>query len=234
MTRVTGDLAGTVRGSRRTFEPRYLAPRGTNGPMTGSRPTIGRAYAFTGLGLAILGAFGTAVVRIAAPVPIHGAFGFNDVAMLGYLIAGLTWASIGALLVTRRPENSIGWLMVLVGVGYSLSQCTVSLTLAFAAEGSDEGDRLAQVAGWTTVPPATGRDLPNHDRLPVSDGSSPEPSMGPVHARRVVAGNRLRRDQPHSAGSPAAHSQGVQNPFGIGPDLRDGRPIALGSSSSPC
>src|SRR6185436_2860732 len=86
-----------------------------------------------------------------APVPIAGAFGFNEVTMVGYLIEGLTWAGIGALLVARRPENSVGWLMVLVGVGYSLSQCTVALTFAFAADGTAEGTRLAQYAGWVTV-----------------------------------------------------------------------------------
>lgn len=116
-----------------------------------SRLTRTRIFAYTGVGLAILGAAGTIVVRIVAPAPIVGAFGFNEVAMVGYLIAGLTWASIGALLVVRRPENTVGWLMVLVGVGYALSQCSVSLTFAFAAEGTSDGDRDAQLAGWATV-----------------------------------------------------------------------------------
>jgi hypothetical protein len=111
-----------------------------------------RAFAVAGLGLVILGALGTVVVRIAAPVPILGTFGFNEITMLGYLIAALTWASVGALLVARRPENTIGWLMVLVGVGSALSQCSVSLTFAFAAEGTTDGDRNAQIAGWATVP----------------------------------------------------------------------------------
>ncbi len=193
--------------------------------MTGSRPTIGRAYAFTGLGLAILGAFGTAVVRIAAPVPIHGAFGFNDVAMLGYLIAGLTWASIGALLVTRRPENSIGWLMVLVGVGYSLSQCTVSLTLAFAAEGSDEGDRLAQVAGWTTVLLQLVAIFQITIGFLFPTGRAQSRRWGRfmrVVWSLVIVFAVISLIQP----GPLQLIPGVQNPFGIGPDLRDGRPIA--------
>jgi hypothetical protein len=90
--------------------------------------TAGRTFAVVGLGLAIFGAVGTAVVRIVAPAPFIGGLGFSGAAMVGYVIEGLSWASIGALLVVRRPENAVGWLMVPVGVGYALSQLSVALT----------------------------------------------------------------------------------------------------------
>ena len=78
-------------------------------------------------------------------------FGFNGATMVGFLISGLSWASIGALLVGRRPENAVGWLMVMIGVGYALSQLSVSLTFVFLSERTAQGDRLAQIAGWLTV-----------------------------------------------------------------------------------
>ena len=80
--------------------------------------TVPRIFATVGLGLAIAGAVGTAIVRYVSPAPfIAVAFGFGGTAMVGYLIEGLSWASIGAVLVVRRPDNAVGWLMVLVGVG---------------------------------------------------------------------------------------------------------------------
>jgi len=82
--------------------------------------TAPRAFAMVGLGLAIAGGVGTAVVRYLSPAPIVGAFGFGDATMVGYVIQSLTWTSIGALLVLRRPKNAVGWLMVAVGVGYAL------------------------------------------------------------------------------------------------------------------
>ena len=166
--------------------------------MTGAR-----AFAGVGLGLAVIGAMGTVVVRIVAPVPILGAFGFNQVVMIGYLIAGLTWASIGAVLVVRRPENVVGWLMVFVGVGYSLSQVSVSLTFAFIAEGTAQAERLAQVAGWTTVllQLVTVFQLAIGFLFPT--GRVQSPGWGRFMLSLLVSRDRLRRHQSHPAGPPA-------------------------------
>jgi hypothetical protein len=193
--------------------------------MTHGRVTRARAFAIVGLGLAILGAAAAVVVRLAAPVPIVGAFGFNEITLIGYLIAGLTWASIGALLVTRRPENTIGWLMVIVGVGYALSQCSVSLTFAFAAEGTAEGDRDAQIAGWATVllqlvtvlQLAIGFLFPTGRVQSARWGWFMRFFWSVVFVFVVIS-----LTQP----GPLQLIPGVQNPFGLGPDLRGGRPIA--------
>lgn len=94
-----------------------------------SRVSVGaRLFAAVGLAAAIVGAAGTVVVRYVSPALIIGAFGFNEGAMVGYVIGGLTWASIGALLVVRRPMNAVGWLMVLVGAGYS-GRGTLAVTM---------------------------------------------------------------------------------------------------------
>ena len=49
-------------------------------------------FAAAGLTAAIVGAAGTVVVRYVSPAPIIGSFGFNEGAMVGFVISGLTWA----------------------------------------------------------------------------------------------------------------------------------------------
>jgi len=187
--------------------------------------TVPRTFAIVGGGLAIVGAVGTALVQYLSTAPVVGAFGFGEAAMVGYVIQGLTWASIGATLVVRRPENAVGWLMVLIGVGYSLSQLTVSLTFAFAAEGTAEGDRLAQIAGWVTVL------LQLVAILQIAIGF-----LFPTGRAQSIGWGQFMRvfwvfslvfivtglTQP----GPLQLIPSVDNPFGFGPDLRDGRPIA--------
>ena len=185
-----------------------------------------RAFAAAGLVLTIVGAVGTALVRYASPVPIISqAFGFGAATMIGYLVQGLIWGSIGALLVVRRPANAVGWLMVAVGVGYSVSQLTVSLASSFAAVGTPEGDRLAQIAGWSTVLlqlvtilhfaigflfPSGRAQSPRWDRF-----------MRFFWAFAVVF-SVTSLIQP----GPLQLIPALENPFGFGPDLRGGRPIA--------
>jgi hypothetical protein len=187
--------------------------------------TASRTFALVGLGIAIFGAIGTGVVHTLFSIPVAGAFGFGKPAMVGYVIAGLTWASIGALLVWRRPQNAVGWLLVLVGAGYALSQLTVSLTFLFLAEHTARGDQLARIAGWVTVllqlvailQLAIGFIFPT----------------GRVQSLRWARFMRLfwvlatafvviSLTQP----GPLQLVPAVDNPIGFGPDLRGGRPIA--------
>ena len=157
--------------------------------------------------------------------PVVGAFGFGEAAMVGYVIEGLTWASIGAVLVLRRPENAVGWLMVLVGVGYSLSQLTVSMTFAFAAEGTAQGDRLAQVAGWVTVLLQLVAILQIAIGFLFPTGRAQSHRWGRfmrVFWAFSIVFVVLGLTQP----GPLQLVPSVDNPFGFGPDLRDGRPIA--------
>jgi len=188
--------------------------------------TGGRAFAIVGFGLAIVGTIGTLIVRIVSPVPIiSAAFGFGWAAMVGYLIQGVTWAAIGALLVVRRPGNAVGWLMVLVGVGYALSQLTVSLASSFAAANTPDGDRLAQVAGWLTVllQLVTVLHFAIGFLFPTGRVQSPRwewfmRGFWTFAAVFVV----LSLIQP----GPLQLIPALDNPFGFGPDLRGGRPIA--------
>ena len=185
-----------------------------------------RAYAIGGVVLAISGTVATAIVRFESPVPIvSAAFGFGWAAMIGYLIQGVTWASVGGLLVVRRPANAVGWLMVPVGVGYALSQLTVSVASSFAAASTAEGDRLAQIAGWLTVllQLVTVLHFAIGFLFPSGRVQSPrwERFMRFYWAFAVVF-VVISLIQP----GPLQLIPDLDNPFGFGPDLRGGRPIA--------
>jgi hypothetical protein len=189
--------------------------------MTGSR-----AFAFGGLGLAIVGAVGAIVVRLATQAPfLPITFGFGPLAMIAFIIMGLSWASIGAFLVIRRPHNVVGLLMVVAGAGYSLSMLGLALTFAFAAEQSASGQDLAELVGWVTVLCTnigaavfaigfifpTGRaQSPGWARLirfswpfvlVLGAGITFQP--GPLHLFPTL-----------------------ENPFGFGPDFRAGQPVS--------
>jgi MFS family permease len=109
-------------------------------------------FAFGGLGLAVASAVGTLVVRVARPVPfLPAAFGFSAAALVAFVLMGLSWASIGALLVFRRPDNRVGRYMVVIGASYALSMLLAAMSFAFAADGTTQGRRLTELAGWFTV-----------------------------------------------------------------------------------
>ena len=187
--------------------------------------TLPQAFAVAGLVLAIVGAVGTAVVHLASSVPVSGAFGFGKTAMVGYVLAGLTWASVGAVLVWRRPRNAVGWLTVIVGVGYALSQLTVSLTFVFLAEHTAEGDRLARIAGWATVLLQLVAILQLAIGFLFPTGHAQ--SRGWARFMRLfwalaIVFVVISLTQP----GPLQLVPAVDNPIGFGPDLRGGRPIA--------
>lgn len=188
--------------------------------------TAARTFAVVGLGLTIVGAVGTVLVRYGLPAPLmSSAFGFGELAMVGYVIGGLTWASMGALLVIRRPRNAVGWLMVVVGVGFALSQLSISLASAFAAEGTADSQRLAQIAGWITVL----LQLVGISQLAIGflypNGRAQ--SVGWARFMRIfwafaIVFSVISLTQP----GPLQLVPALQNPFGFGPDLRGDRAIA--------
>jgi hypothetical protein len=186
---------------------------------------VPRIFALVGLGFAIVGAIGTGVVHALSDIPVAGAFGFGKAAMVGYVIAGLTWASIGALLVWRRPQNAVGWLLVLVGAGYAMSQLTVSLTFWSLAEHTAEGDQRAQIVGWITVLLQLVAILQLAIGFIFPTGRVQSPGwarfMRLFWALAIVF-VVISLTQP----GPLQLVPAVDNPIGFGPDLRDGRPIA--------
>jgi hypothetical protein len=63
---------------------------------------------------------------------------------------GVAFASVGALLVVRRPGNAVGWCMVLIGAGYALGMLAAAVTFSAVADGP-AGSGTARVAAWLTV-----------------------------------------------------------------------------------
>jgi len=128
---------------------------GSHRSRKGAAPVIrrlARPFAISGLGAALIGAVGAITLRIVDPVPqIPSTFGFGDVALFGFCVLGVAFAAVGALLVVRRPGNVIGWLMVMIGVGYAVGVFWAAVTFSLTAHPGVVGWLDVRVAGWLTV-----------------------------------------------------------------------------------
>jgi hypothetical protein len=185
-----------------------------------------RAFAVGGLALAIVGAVGAILVRLATQAPfLPITFGFGPVAMVAFIIMGLSWASIGAFLVIRRPHNVVGLVMVMAGAGYALSILGLALTFAFAADGTVDGRHLAELMGWATV-------LCTNIGAAVFAIGFIFPT-GRAQSPRWATLIRLSWPFLLVFGAGITFQPGplhlfptLQNPFGFGPDFRAGQPVS--------
>jgi hypothetical protein len=108
-------------------------------------------FALTGWALALIGGVGGLVVRVVWPAPIlPTTFGAGPTNMVAIAFLGITWATVGALLVLRRPGNPVGRIMVVVGLGLALSVLTVAVAFASLATGTAVGRQAASLAGALT------------------------------------------------------------------------------------
>ena len=184
------------------------------------RRRLARLYAIVGCLAALAGAVGAIALRIADPVPVvPNTFGFGELALVGFEFLGVTFTLVGALLVVRRPENAVGWCMVLIGAGHALAGLTGAVTFSAVADGP-AGAATAGFAGWLTVlftmiggivfglgfifPTGRGH-TPAWDRL-VRFGAVTFPFM-------VVLLFLVRP-------GPLQVFATIDNPFGVGPDFR--------------
>jgi hypothetical protein len=181
---------------------------------------LARPYAIGGLLAALVGATGAITLRIVDPVPIiPDALGFSDLALVGFEFLGVTFASIGALLIVRLPENAVGWLMVLIGAGNALAGLTAAVTFSAVADGP-AGAATASYAGWLSglfvmigalviglgfIFPTGRGHTPGWDRLN---------RIGLVIFLFILVVLILFRPGPLQV------VPSIDNPFGIGPDIR--------------
>lgn len=115
-------------------------------------PLAARIFAAAGLIATLVGAIGAVALRIVDPVPaIPDTFGFSDVALVAFEVMGVTFASVGSLLVVRRPRNAIGWCMVLIGIGYGLGGTSSAVTFSLSAIDTEWAREATRFAGWLTV-----------------------------------------------------------------------------------
>jgi hypothetical protein len=120
-------------------------------PVT-ARRVVTASYAILGALAAWAGAIGAIAIRIVDPVPqLPSTFGFGDTALAGFALLGVAFASVGALLVVRRPDNIIGGLMVVIGDGYAIGIFWAAVTFSLAAHPLAVPWLSVPVAGWLTV-----------------------------------------------------------------------------------
>jgi hypothetical protein len=181
---------------------------------------LARPYAIGGLAAALVGAVGAITLRIFDPVPlIPDAFGFTDLALVGFEFLGVTFAAVGALLVIRRPENAVGWLMVLIGAGNALAGLTGSVTSSAVADGP-EGATIAGLAGWLTnlFVMLGGLVIGLGFIFPTGRGHTPAwdrfVRFGAIVLLLMLIFVVLIRPGPLQVFAT------IENPFGFGPDLR--------------
>ncbi|MDF2733775.1 MAG: Histidine kinase [Chloroflexota bacterium] len=185
-----------------------------------------RGVALACLALAIGGGVGAVVIRVVSGAPfLPAAFGFGPAAMVGFIVLGMSWASVGAFLVMRRPENAVGLLMVVAGAGYASTMFFAALVFAFAFDGTARSDRLAEMAAWATL-------LANQVGafgflilfiFPTGRAQSQRWAwFTRFAALMMLAASAVVLIQP----GPLHLTPTLDNPFAIGPDLRGDQPFS--------
>ena len=118
----------------------------------------------------------------------------------------------------------MGLLLVICGAGYALTMFFAALVFAFAAQGTDRGDRLAEFAGWATL-------LANQVGafgflilfiFPTGRAQSPGWAwFTRLAGLMMLLASVIVLTQP----GPLHLTPSLNNPFSFGPDLRGGEPI---------
>lgn len=181
---------------------------------------LARPFAIVGSLIALAAAIAAFILRIGDAAPLlPGSFGFGPTALVGMELLGVTFAVVGALLVVRRPGNAVGWCMVLIGDGYALGGLGAAITASAAADGP-AGAATAALAGWFTVFVTTigGLVFVLGFIFPTGRGHSPAWDrfirLGAIWFPVISLFTFLIRPGPLHLFST------IENPFGIGPDLR--------------
>ncbi len=117
--------------------------------MTAGRRRVIQALAVTGWAAATLGGLAALAIRVMDPAPIvDNTFGMSQPGLIAFVVFGISWATVGALLMIRVPDNVVGAIMTLIGVCYALSILSAAVTFSASADGNTS---QAQAAAWWTV-----------------------------------------------------------------------------------
>jgi hypothetical protein len=187
--------------------------------ISGRVPVWARAFATVGWLLAVVGGIGAIALRLIDPVPVvPNTFGFGDVALVGFELMGVAFASVGAMLVVRRPRNAVGWCMVIIGVGYADGGLAAAATYSAAAHASDSG-QLVAVAAWLTTALTTIGGLTFALPFIFPTGRAQNPTWGWLIRLSIPTWTLIPLVICLQPG-PLHLFPTIANPFGIGPDLR--------------
>lgn len=170
--------------------------------------------------LAVVGGLASIVIRRVTDAPIlPNTFGLGEGSFIGLIVLGITWTTVGAWLVVRRPDNAVGRYMVIVGFGNAVSMLTSAVTFVSATSDPGLSGSVTRVFAWLTVVLSTMGGLFFFLAFVFPTGRGHTPRWETV--RRValygfLVGATVLAFQPGSL-----HLfPGIDNPFGFGPDLR--------------
>jgi hypothetical protein len=178
------------------------------------------SFAAVGSIAALAAAVGTIALRIVDPAPLlPGYFGFSAAALGGLELLGVTFALVGAMLVVRRPGNSVGWCMVLIGDGYALGGLAAAITGSAVADGP-AGAATASLAGWLTVFFTTIAGLVFGLGFIFPTGRGQTPAWDRFIRICAIVTPPVCIILFLIRPGPLHLFPTIQNPFGVGPDLR--------------
>ena len=179
----------------------------------GGRPTAPRAAALI-WGLCLVLALATLVVLAIGPGRVLPSDIFSGAGGLSFVVLALTFASVGALVARRVPENKIGWIFLLTGLAIGVQL----LSWQYADVGVHATDRLpgaTAAAVFNSVISEATAGLLGLSLLLFPDGRLPSrrwrPALGSflVGMALLVLAGTLR---PGPYAQPFAQ---VSNPFGL-------------------
>jgi hypothetical protein len=179
-----------------------------------------KSFAVVGLIATLVGAIGGIALRLIDPAPaIPDAFGFTDVALVGFEVMGVAFAAVGSVLVIRRPRNVIGWCMIVIGLGYGLGGALAAATFSITAIATESALQTARFTGWLTAVLTTlgGTLFFIGYVFPTGRGHTPRWEMFVrLCAISWPFGLIVMVFQP----GPLNIFPTIENPMGFGPDLR--------------
>lgn len=185
----------------------------------GGAPSWAKAFAAIGWLVTVASGIGALGHRVTDPVPVvPNLYGMDDTRMVVFVILGISWATVGALLVIKRPENSVGRYALVIGAAYALSILTAALTFSAWADGSDVDLGVAGVTAWLTVVLSATTGLVLYVPLIFPNGRSLSRGwdiVRPIFLISLIGYWAVWLIQP----GPLLMFPQIHNPFGVGPDL---------------
>lgn len=181
---------------------------------------VARPIALVGLGVTLLGGVAAIMLRIIDPAPVvPSTFGFADLSLVSFGVLGVTFASVGSLLAVRLPGNAVGWCMIVVGASYALAALAAAVTFSAVADGPP-GATNAGLAAWSAVLFSMVGSLIFVLGLIFPTGRGATPAWD-----RFIIGTAIALPIVIVVGflvrpGPLQIFPTIDNPFGIGPDLR--------------
>jgi hypothetical protein len=89
------------------------------------------------------------VIGLAVAIALPSAEADEDVwSLVATLVFALSFATVGALVASRRPDSPLGWIMCGAGLAYAVG--SVSIAYVESTLAGDDDDVLATVMDWVS------------------------------------------------------------------------------------